>query len=538
MKQIDSSLDVVDSYLSTMAASDPDLQILNLQYDEDSRLVSTANLSSKLGKDILAYRSMDCIFIYNTVSEDFIYGMGESESFSERDRMKTYITDLINNDPKVDAYLYPKGWRTEKINEQYYLMRLFKSDTSYVGAWVRVKKLLFPLNFINMGNGGASMLTTADGIPMTSSNDVTDENVDLTKSFNRYYLTGTRNQYLLVGANSTKGDFNLVALIQDNKILENLPVLQHVINTIAFGSILLLPLSLILLHRVVMVPINRIISAMKKIRDGNIEVRIKKYKTSDEFKLVNDTFNTMLDEIHDLKINVYEEKLSKQKAELEHLQLQVNPHFFLNSLNIIYRMAQTRRYDLIQEMSLCLLQYFRYMFKNNLKFVALKDELQHVRNYIRIQELRFPGNLTYEVKAEEFLLEQPIPPLAIQNFVENSVKYAVSLDEPVHLCVNVQYKKIDGLEFMKIIISDSGKGFSEEVLKELREGRRVVDEQGEHVGVWNVQRRLELLYSGEAAITFSNGEKSGARVEMEVPLKTAFQLADEKINAENGEGSV
>ncbi len=105
--------------------------------------------------------------------------------------------------------------------------------------------------------------------------------------------------------------------------------------------------------------------------------------------MVNHTFNGMMEQIQELRIHVYEEQLNKQKAELQHLQLQINPHFFMNSLNIIYNLALVKNYALIQEMAISLVQYFRYMFRSNLTFLPLKDELQHIRNYIRIQELRF-----------------------------------------------------------------------------------------------------------------------------------------------------
>ena len=78
---------------------------------------------------------------------------------------------------------------------------------------------------------------------------------------------------------------------------------------------------------------------------------------------MNSTFNNMLEEIDKLKSDVYEEKISRQKAELKHLQGQVNPHFYLNSLNIIYTLARTGELELLEEMCTCLIDYFRYMFQ-------------------------------------------------------------------------------------------------------------------------------------------------------------------------------
>jgi two-component system sensor histidine kinase YesM len=263
---------------------------------------------------------------------------------------------------------------------------------------------------------------------------------------------------------------------------------------------------------------------MKKIRNGDMEARIVLKPTSEEFMIVNETFNNMVDQIHDLKISVYEEQLSKQKAEFEYLQLQVNPHFFLNSLNVIYRMSQAGKVDLIQEMTLCLIKYFRYMFRNDSRFVPLKDELEHVLNYMRIQEMRLPGSFNYLLDIPEFLLNTPVPPLIIQNFAENTVKYALTLDYKVNFTVNAEYVEIMSKPYVKIIIKDTGKGYPEEILDRLRAGEKIYDENGEHIGIWNVRNRLKHLYSGVASIEFSNAEPSGAVIEITIPRENEILL--------------
>ena len=227
------------------------------------------------------------------------------------------------------------------------------------------------------------------------------------------------------------------------------------------------------------------------------------FPTSDEFRMVNHTFNGMMEQIQELRIHVYEEQLNKQKAELQHLQLQINPHFFMNSLNIIYNLALVKNYALIQEMAISLVQYFRYMFRSNLTFLPLKDELQHIRNYIRIQELRFPDQLAFETSAPEFLLSARIPPLVIQTFVENSIKHAVSSEGPVAIAVRVDLDDNREAPMIVIEVRDWGSGFTEEVLREIRAGNRIVDAQGgEHIGIWNVRRRLGLLYGDRSDIQF------------------------------------
>lgn len=194
----------------------------------------------------------------------------------------------------------------------------------------------------------------------------------------------------------------------------------------------------------------------------------------------------------------------------------------MNSLNILFNLAQVKNYELIQEMTLCLVRYFRFMFQSNLTFVSLREELQHVRNYVRIQELRFPASLTCSIDVPDFLENIPIPPLVIQSFLENSIKYSVTLEEPVYISVSIDLKENGLNPYIEIVIGDTGKGFSEHVLSMIRSGNTVHDEQGEHIGIWNVQKRLQLLYGGKASISCYNGYPQGAVVEIKLPYETVL----------------
>ena len=165
------------------------------------------------------------------------------------------------------------------------------------------------------------------------------------------------------------------------------------------------------------------------------------------------------------------------------------------------------------------------MFKSNLSFVSLKDELKHIQNYIRIQELRFPKSLKYEINAPDYLLVKMIPPLIIHTFVEISMKYAVTLDEPVTLRIDIVYVENTDIEpCYKIVIRDTGKGYSQAVLDQLSSGNRVIDEQGDHIGIWNVQQRLKLLYKGRAKLTIGNVEPHGASAEIILPMKVDLYI--------------
>jgi two-component system sensor histidine kinase YesM len=146
-----------------------------------------------------------------------------------------------------------------------------------------------------------------------------------------------------------------------------------------------------------------------------------------------------------------------------------------------------------------------------------------VDNYIRIQKMRFPDCLTYEIKASDFIMDILVPPQIIQLFVENTIKHALTTDKPIHLSVNIKMYDREDKPFLKIVINDTGKGFDEVVLEKLNADVLDINENDDHIGIWNIRNTLNLLYSDEAKISFSNLKPSGASVTIEFPAKTRNQ---------------
>lgn len=522
MGQIDDRLEDTDRNLMSIMTSDYGLRSMDTPNSENEYQLAKFSLSQRLSNDLLLTESTDGLFIYSVSRQDLLDISRGAVEYSERNLVEQYLYGYLGKGPLPSEFSEHR-WAVHQIGQDHYALRILRSGDVYIGAWVNVRTLLIPLHLIDLGEEGRALFITQAGEPMVSTKPLPEDTIDFTQDFARYYMSGSRKNLLVVGEHSRKGDFSLAAVIPDRQVLQKLPALTKVIEAVSFASIGLLPISLLFLRRVLLVPLKRLIAVMKRINDGNVNIRMDDAAASDEIRMVNQTFNRMMTQIEELKINVYEEQLSKQKAELQHLQLQINPHFFMNSLNILFNLAQVRNYHLIQEMTLCLVRYFRFMFQSNLTFVSLQEELQHVRNYVRIQELRFPDSLTCSIESPEFLGQVPVPPLVIQTFLENSIKHSVSLEELVRLSVTVDLVE-SGLEpVVEILIRDTGQGFSDKVLEEIRSGNRIVDEEGEHIGIWNVRRRLQLLYGDRASIACYNGFPHGAVVEILLPYEADYK---------------
>lgn len=515
IRLIDKDLQDTDQYLKTLTANATDLEIMeNSQTPEADYELAKIDLYNKLLLDIPNYQSVDSFFVYAPAKQDWmnVHRMNQDNVWSNE--IRNYIEKMLIPNVQIT-----NAWTVHKINQSYYLMYISRTGNTFVGAWVDTNTLLSPLSLIRIGDKGAALFMNDKGEPMAYSEFVLSKGIDLSRDMKDYYITGFNKDYLVVGEPSSKGDFILVAVIPDNTILENLPYLNQIVYIIIACAILLVPAILLFLRKTVLIPINRIVNIMKRVGEGNVNSRIVPFATSDEFMIVNQTFNRMMSQIEELKINVYEEKLNKQKVELQHLQLQMNPHFFLNSLNIIYNFAQEKNYGLIQEMSLNLIHYFRYMFRSNLSYVPLKDELEHVRNYIRIQELRYPESFACTIEVPDLLLHTPVPVFVINTYVENTIKHSVSLDDFIHLDIRIELTITEKEPCIRILVEDTGLGFPEAVLKRLQSGNRLEDEDGRHVGMWNVQYRLQLLYGDRATIHYRNAVPHGAVIQLMLPVQ-------------------
>lgn len=510
MRQIDENLDDVSKYIYKLALSDPDLIELNQKGLTDRYMLSKVRVSNELSQDILLLKAVDSIFVYSIPNQDVLktYRNSPSDALFVYSQLMTRLQPEMQSNDDIT-----KEWYAETIGKEHYLVTYSKTDNVIIGAWVNVKNLLTPISYVNKGENVTPLFATDRGEPLVNEDFVREHGIDLSRQTDSYYMSGSKEQFLVVGQKSGISNISLIALVPDSDILKGLPYLTRVIILCFLAVALLVPFSLMMLRRTVLLPLRRILMAMKLVKEGNLKAAITPYPTSDEFEIVNDSFNGMIQEIETLKISYYEEQLQKQQAELKYYQLQIKPHFFLNAINIIYNLAQVKKYELIQELSISLSRYFRYMLQTNQYSVPLDKEIKHIRNYLVIQEHRFPNRFQYEINVQSQALPIPVPPLAVQTFVENAVKHAMSMDRVMKLTIEAELRKDEESTRLWIRVQDTGTGFSEEALAKLRAGERIVDEDGEHIGVSNIRERLHHLNPG-SELTFTNRPEGGASVEM------------------------
>jgi two-component system LytT family sensor kinase len=196
------------------------------------------------------------------------------------------------------------------------------------------------------------------------------------------------------------------------------------------------------------------------------------------------------------------------QAELRALQSQINPHFLFNALNTLYGTIPRESAD-ARRMVLNLAEIFRYFLQTAKTFVTLSEEMQIVRAYLEVEQLRLGHRLNVDIQVDDAALDLLIPVLSIQPLVENAVKHGVALrTEPGYVRIQVTR----GAGELRILVENSASGAP-------------VESEGTGVGLQNVRRRLEICYGAGAGLQLAFHEDTTA-VELWIPLLHAASTVD------------
>ncbi len=262
-------------------------------------------------------------------------------------------------------------------------------------------------------------------------------------------------------------------------------------------------------------PVALLTQAANDVADGNLDIQLD-IKSDDEFMLLGDTFNEMVVNIRQLLEESVAYERREKENEINRLMLQINPHFIYNTLNCIVYMAKLKKNeDIITYTNafISLLQDTLRMDKDSI-FVPLRQEMNNVRNYITLQEVRYPGIIHVKYQVDTDVLDLAVPNVFIQPIVENAIYHGLARkSEGGNLYINA-FKENDTL---KIIIEDNGAGMSEEKVKELLSEDNINRDGMRKIGIANVYNRIQHIYGENYGMTVESEEGKGTKITISMP---------------------
>ena len=354
----------------------------------------------------------------------------------------------------------------------------------------------------------------SDDVDFVINSAFLEDNSDHINKTQEIEMDGRRKSYQVYTYTCHSMDYDIVRMVPTDAMRMALPQMARFLQIICLGTFLLIPLMYLLFRHMVIQPMAVLNKGMQEIEQENLEYRITETSSSAEFEHMNMVFNEMVEQISTLKIEGYEKDIEKLKMETQNLRLQINPHLLLNSLNMIYSLALSKRTDVITEYTVNLMEYFRYSLRRNDELVPMDDEMDFVVNYLKIQQIRFPNAFTSVYEVDDDVRHALVPPLIVQNFVENCMKYALKMGEIIEIMIVIKKQE----NHLTISIVDTGNGMKPEILEKLRHNEEIVDRNGKHIGISNCRKRLKVFFGDQAKISISSAEGSGTQIWMQMTL--------------------
>ena len=257
--------------------------------------------------------------------------------------------------------------------------------------------------------------------------------------------------------------------------------------------------------------IDELVRAFENVMRGDLGTRLA-ISSGDEFELMADAYNVMLDSLRDLMAKNREEAQRTVLSEIKQLESQFNPHFLFNTLENVRAMIaidpQSAR-KMIVELSALL----RYSIREGGASTTLAEDLEITEKYLHIQKYRFGDKLSYEIKTEPGAENTVVPKLMLQPLIENSIRHSFRAKDS--LSVTVTAAKSAGK--LLITVEDDGDGIEAGKLKEIQATIENGVNETTHIGIFNIARRIQLMYGSEYGLSIDSAAGRGTTVTLSLP---------------------
>ena len=401
---------------------------------------------------------------------------------------------LKSNLKSLRSDISDRKWKNVTTKNSEYLVKSVHYEGKIIYAVISSEDILKPLNKLNIGNNGKLSLKEPNNIPSAN------------------YLIHAQNE-------KTHLPFDIYVLVDYAEVFRNITLLEVFLSAVPIIITILSIIIILYIRQWMIKPITRLTERLSQLGDS---IPPSEFFISEgilEIDKANDKLNKVIFDMQELKIREYHSQLELKKIELNYLKNQIRPHFYLNMLSMIHSMLQTKNYKEIEELTILTSNYLRHLFMANQDFSELKDEVQHIKDYLEIQRIRYGNSIYFSLDYNSELQNTLVPSLLLQTFIENTIKHGFSFQDLFTILLSIKKVKTENSDYIQICIEDNGPGFSEEILSKLNQKQSLITEDGHHIGITNTIERLNLLYPNDYTITFENNEEGGAKILLLIPYK-------------------
>ena len=365
----------------------------------------------------------------------------------------------------------------------------------------------------------------------------------LDKGRNNTYVTFDGRKYLLTfGPTDPSVDWYTVCLTERSYILKDAHT--AIMSCSGVAVVLLAVFCYISVRNAESLsrPIKGLQKEFEMVEEGNFDIEIKEKTGILEVDNLFSRFHVMAYRLDNLIHKVYEAQIKEQKlivearqAQLQSLQMQINPHFLYNTLDSINWMALMEGNEEVSRMILALGHLFRNSINTSGIYTTVREEIENIELYMFLEQVRFEGRLNFQVDVDEEVMGETLLKHTLQPLAENSIKHGI---EPYHIKGEIRIAITGDGDKLCIVVSDNGKGMKDEVLSSLQQMWANIENAQETrsgsrggVGIRNIMKRLWLCYGDQASFVVSSRAEEGTRMEIRFPRCAPVKKTD-KLDGE------
>lgn len=360
---------------------------------------------------------------------------------------------------------------------------------------------------------------------IVTTGDANDDQKRIQKQLSRviqnYYDSNTLEQeyedYYLIHVGQTENNLEACALVSQSLLTATQRSLTRSLMVIMGMMLVVVCVFVMLLSQWLTRPTEQMLETIERIKNGETQLRVQPVGWSEELKVLGTEFNDMLDRVQAMAQEEYKYRLLVERTEYKMLQAQINPHFLYNTLNTMSGIATAQNCPLVSGLCHSLSAVFRYSLNMTDEFSTVQKEMEHVKNYLYVMDVRSGSDVSYEYQIAEETLQDQLPRICLQPIVENAITHGLRNVRRKDKKLTISAVHENGL--LLIYVEDNGTGMDAEEMNRLLEKndpKRV--ETGVSIGILNVNARLKRVFGEEYGILIDSRMGEGTKVSIRVPI--------------------
>lgn len=541
---IEQRLDSFYQSLSTLISSSAFNELILSSFEEDSpsRRVMFLEIESLLSQYFVDFDGIYSLYIVSPTYSDCFYNATPLPDLIQPEHISYYETLSANTGTIL---WFPTAHCSDiiQINDRY---SKYYSDYDVISLGVQMNLNYVKYRYLHQYDGTeippvillniapsifdewltpnettSYYIYTADGDPIYSSGKIALEelpvplrsDLDSQDQYRSYQQKGFQGTYICSQMFETSG-----WIITSYTSVDN--TLKYLGTSISFISLIVICLTILLvifvLHitmRTISEPLTLLADGLNQTAAGHYEHRIHNRKYED-YQATFETYNHMNQDISKLIKENYEIQLSEKELEIQLINLQFNPHFLYNMLNICSLMALEANQTEISDMLAKLSYMMRYSVKTTSLIVPFREDLRYVEAYIAAMQLRTNHVFTYEATLDPTIQNPLVPKFLLQPFVENAIRHGFDKEQHdfIYRLHITAHRENEDLIFT---VEDNGKGIKDEIYESLWSK----DSSG--IGIANTHKRIQLYYGADYGVQIQTVPKEGTVVMVRIPYQEA-----------------